>query len=88
MIASSDLHSKVEEETGALIAPDFFARAEQYARRKLDLINERAGRRYGEGGYGDEYLVILTADTVREMCFSAYCDARNAAIAAGKAVTA
>ena len=72
MIGSLTLKVKVEEELGAALAPDFFGQAEQYARRKLDLCNERAGRRYGEDGYGDEYLVLLTRDTVREMAFSEY----------------
>ena len=63
------------------------------ARRKLDLCNERAGRQYGEDGYGDEYLVLLTADTVREMAFSEYTMIRSAEImaeaaAGGKAVEA
>ena len=70
MILTSDLKVRVEEAIGTEICPAFFAQAEQYARRKLDLCNERAGRQYGEDGYGDEYLVLLTADTVREMAFS------------------
>lgn len=85
MIASSDLKARVEKEVGAELAPDFFDRAEQYARRKLDLCNERAGRKYGEDGYGDEYLVLLTADTVREMAFSIWCDMKSAEILAGRA---
>ena len=72
MIASADLKPRVEQEVGSALDPDFFDQAEQYARRKLDLINERAGRQYGEDGYGDEYLVALTADTVQEMAMSAY----------------
>ncbi len=67
MILTSDLKVRVEEAIGAEICPAFFAQAEQYARRKLDLCNERAGRQYGEDGYGDDYLVLLTADTVREI---------------------
>ena len=78
---------------GGRPGPDFFGKAEQYARRKLDLCNERAGRQYGEDGYGDEYLVLLTADTVREMAFSEYTMIRSAEImaeaaAGGKAVEA
>ena len=34
--------------------------ARQQAKRKLDLINARAGREYGQDGYGDGYLEILT----------------------------
>ena len=48
------------------------------------MCNERAGRKYGEDGYGDEYLVLLTADTVREMAFSAWCEIRNAEITAAR----
>lgn len=84
MIPSSDLKAKVEKEVGATLDPGFFDQAEQYARRKLDLCNERAGRQYGEDGYGDEYLVLLTADTVREMAFSAWCEIRNAEITAAR----
>lgn len=84
MIGSGTLKARVEESMGAALAPDFFDRAERYARRKLDLCNERAGRKYGEDGYGDEYLVLLTADTVREMAFSAWCEIRNAEITAAR----
>lgn len=90
MIGSWDLKARVEERLGVALDPGFFDRAEQYARRKLDLCNERAGRQYGEDGYGDEYLVLLTADTVREMAFSEYTMIRSAEIMAarGKAVEA
>ena len=90
MIGSGTLKARVEESMGAALAPDFFDRAERYARRKLDLCNERAGRKYGEDGYGDEYLVLRTADTVREMAFSEYTMIRSAEIVAarGKAVKA
>ena len=64
------LKARVEEYVGTEICPVIFQRAENYARRKLNYINERAGREYGEDGYGDDYLVLLTADTVREMEFS------------------
>ena len=70
MITTSELKARVEKEVGTEICPAFFQKAEKYARRKLDLVNERAGRKYGEDGYGDDYLVLLTADTVREMAFS------------------
>ena len=72
MIKTSELKAMVEKEVGTEICPAFFQKAEKYSRRKLDLANERAGRKYGEDGYGDEYLVLLTADTVREMAFSEY----------------
>lgn len=77
MIGSCALKARVEEHMGVALAPSFFDKAEQYARRKLDLCNERAGRQYGEDGYGDEYLILLAADTVREMAFSAWCEIRN-----------
>jgi len=70
MITTSELKARVEKEVGTEVCPAFFQKAEKYARRKLDLVNERAGRKYGEDGYGDDYLVLLTADTVREMAFS------------------
>jgi hypothetical protein len=72
MITTSELKARVEKEVGTEICPVFFQKAEKYSRRKLDLANELAGRQYGDDGYGDEYLVLLTADTVREMAFSEY----------------
>ena len=72
MITTSELKARVEKEVGTEICPAFFQKAEKYARRKLDLANELAGRKYGEDGYGDDYLVLLTADTVREMAFAEY----------------
>ena len=90
MIGSCELKARVEESLGTVLDPDFFGQAEQYARRKLDLCNERAGRKYGEDGYGDEYVVLLTADTIREMAFSEYTMIRSAEIMAarGKAAEA
>lgn len=90
MIGSFDLKARVEEDVGAKVDLDVFAQAEQNARRKLDRINDRAGRQYGEDGYGDEYLVILAVEAVREMAFSAWCEIKSAenmaARAAGKVV--
>ena len=85
MIGSCALKARVEEHLGVALAPGFFDKAEQYARRKLDLCNERAGRQYGE-----DYLVLLTADTVLEMAFSEYTMIRSAEIMAarGKAAEA
>ena len=76
MIGSCALKARVEEHLGVALAPGFFDKAEQYARRKLDLCNERAGRQY--------------ADTVREMAFSEYTMIRSAEIMAarGKAAEA
>ena len=42
MIGSCALKARVEEHLGVALAPGFFDKAEQYARRKLDLCNERA----------------------------------------------
>ena len=87
MIGSCALKARVEEHLGVALAPGFFDKAEKYARRKLDLCNERAGRQYGEDGYGDEYLVLLIPDVIREMAFSVYCEKRSAEnLAARKAV--
>ena len=90
MIASDALKARVEEKVGTDLCPPFFDLVEQRARQKLDRINGRAGRAYGEDGYGDEYLVILAVEAVREMAFSAWCEIKSAenmaAIAAGKAV--
>ena len=90
MITSDALKARVEEEVGTDLCPVFFGLVEQRARRKLGWINGRAGRAYGEDGYGDEYLVILTVEAVREMAFSAWCEIKSAenmaAIAAGKVV--
>ena len=86
----SALQLEVEKEMGFEIDEDLFAYLEHYARRKLEVANKSAGRAWGEDGYGDEYLVLLTADTVREMAFSEYTMIRSAEIMAarGKAVEA
>lgn len=55
-----NLKAAVEERIGAEICPEFFQKAEQYARRKLNFINERAGREYGEDGYGDDLIRRMT----------------------------
>ncbi|MDY0256234.1 hypothetical protein [Gudongella oleilytica] len=86
MILTSDLKARVEKEVGTEICPAFFTKAERYARQKLNRINERASRKYGEDGYGDEYLVLLTADTVRELAFSEYTFNRSAEIMAARAL--
>jgi len=69
-VDSATLKSKVEAYIREQIPDELWPRAEEYARKKLDQINEMAGRQYGEDGYGDEYLVLLTADTVRELHMS------------------
>ncbi len=80
----SALQLEVEKEMGFEIDEDLFGYLEHYARRKLEVANKSAGRAWGEDGYGDEYLVLLTADTVREMAFSAWCEIRNAEITAAR----
>ena len=86
----SALQLEVEKEMGFEIDEDLFAYLEHYARRKLEVANKSAGRAWGEDGYGDEYLVILAVEAVREMAFSAWCEIKSAenmaAIAAGKVV--
>lgn len=69
---SKTLKSKVEAYIGELIPEELWPMAEEYARKKLDRINEMAGRQYGDDGYGDDYLVVLTADVYHEQCFSDY----------------
>lgn len=83
----TDLQIAVEAELGVELCPVFFADAEQYARRKLEVANRSAGREWGEDGYGDEYLVLMIPDVIREMAFSVYCEKRSAEnLAARKAV--
>lgn len=73
MITSDALKARVEEEVGTDLCPPFFDLVEQRARRKLDWINGRAGR-----AYGDDYLVILAVEAVREMAFSFWCEIKSA----------
>lgn len=47
----TDLQVAVEAELGVELCPVFFADAEQYARRKLEVANRSAGRKYGEDAY-------------------------------------
>lgn len=72
MIRSDALKARVEEDIGVEIGPDVFDQAEQDARRKLDWINDHAGRQYGEDGYGDDYLVILTVEAIRGMVLASW----------------
>lgn len=74
----TDLQIAVEAELGVELCPVFFAQAEQYARRKLEVANRSAGREWGEDGYGDEYLVLLIPDVIREMALAARYDGRRA----------
>lgn len=62
-ITSEELRERVEDYLGRWIPDDLWDRSEPYARRKLDLCRERNPE---IDYYNDEYLVLLTADTVRE----------------------
>ena len=66
-ITSEELRERVEDHLDRWIPDDVWNRAEPYARRKLDLCRERSPE---IDYYNDEYLVLLTADTVRETAFS------------------
>lgn len=68
-ITSSELRERVEDYLGRWIPDHVWDRAEPYARRKLDLCRERNPE---IDYYNTEYLVLLTADTVRETEFSDY----------------
>lgn len=74
----TELQIAVEKQLGIEIYEELFAYAEQYARRKLEVANRSAGREWGEDGYGDEYLVLLIPDVIREMAFSTYCEQKSA----------
>ncbi len=75
-----NLKAAVEERIGTEICPAFFEKAERYARRKLEFINERASRTYG-----DEYLVILTEEAIGQLAFSEYTFLRTIEIMATRA---
>lgn len=79
MIASEALKIAVEDRVGTALRPALFDQVEERARQKLDRINNCAGRSYGEDGYGDEYLVILAVEAVREMALSVWCNTRKGA---------
>lgn len=74
-ITSEELRESVEDRLDRWIPDDVWNRAEPYARHK----NEANRQRHPEIDYYDnDYLVLLTADTVRETEFSdlthALCD--------------
>ena len=54
-----ELHKAAERNLGGQIEPEEMLKAEPYARRKLNNLNQRYGTRHG-----DEYLAILIAETV------------------------
>lgn len=83
-ITSADLREQVEDYLGRWIPECVWRRSEHYARRKLDLYRER----YPEiDHYDNEYLVLLTADTVRETEFSDFTAADCAMKMAARATT-
>lgn len=59
----------VERQLGHKITPEQFTKAESFARRKIARVKEANPE---ATYYDDWYLVLLTADTVREMDFSDY----------------
>lgn len=74
-ITSEELRERVEDHLDRWIPDDVWNRAEPYARHK-NAVNRQ---RHPEIDYYDnDYLVLLTADTVRETEFSdlthALCD--------------
>ena len=82
-ITSEELRERVEEHLGRWIPDSLWERSEPYARRKLDLCRERSPE---IDYYNDEYLVLLTADTVRETAFSDYTLAACEAIMAARTI--
>ena len=63
-LEDNELCDRVEEYMGRWIPEPIMKRATDYARRKLDTYRER----YPDiEYYDDNYLVLLTADTVIEM---------------------
>lgn len=62
-ISSEELRDRVEEHLDRWIPDDVWNRSEAHARRKLDLCRNL----YPEiDHYDNDYLVLLTADVVRE----------------------
>lgn len=64
---SDALKARTDKELGWCTPADLFRECEAYARRKLALNKLRTGDSYGEN-----YLTLLTADTIRERGFSRY----------------
>lgn len=62
-----DIKARAEHYLGGPITPEEFNRAEPYARRKLDLINQREGT-----NHGDDYHAILFSEIVQSNRFSDY----------------
>jgi hypothetical protein len=64
---SDALKARTDKELGWCTPADLFRECEAYARRKLALNKLRT-----EDGYDEDYLALLTADTIRERGFSRY----------------
>lgn len=62
---TTELKARTDKELGWCTPLDLFKECEAYARRKLALNKLRTGEDYGE-----KYLALLTADTIRERAFS------------------
>lgn len=81
-ISSHELRERVEDHLDLWIPDDVWDRSEPYARRKLDLCRQRQPE---IDYYDNDYLVLLTADTVRETAFSDYTIAASASITRARA---
>ena len=66
-ITSAQLRKCVEEYIRHPISNHLWNRCEPYARRKLDLCREMNPK---ADYYNNAYLVLLTADTIREAIFA------------------
>ena len=66
-ITSEELRERVGDHLDRWIPDDVWNRAEPYARHKNEVNRQRSPE---IDYYNDEYLVLLTADTVRETAFS------------------
>ena len=75
-INSAELRDRTEEHLGRWIPDKLWDRAEPYARRKLELARQREP---DVTYYDNDYLVLLTADTVRETEFADCVNAISAA---------
>lgn len=64
---SDALKANTDKALGWCTPADLFRECEAYARRKLALNKLHTGESYGE-----DYLALLTADTIRERAFSRY----------------
>lgn len=68
-ITSAELREQVEDYLDRQIPDHVWERSEPYARRKINMAREREPE---ADCFNNEYLVLLTADTVRETEFSDY----------------